>query len=329
VRINFDPHTNRLIAPAFAGRSPSYLRPALYVLLEEALVVGYSTIAGIVLAFVYLFPAIADGQVPDPQALIADLTDKLLTGWTGLALALPQFLLIIGLTWFWVKVIERRPFRTIGLAMRRPAGAWARGMLLGVFFFGLSVFLAGVSGNLRFEGFAPAGIGQALLWTGVTLAFYLIQGPAEEVMTRGYLLPALAARGGPWLGVAVSALIFAAGHLLNPNVSLLSILNLFLYGIFAALYALREGGLWGVFGFHTAWNWVQGSVLGIAVSGANLSPAPLLTLTTTGPDWWAGGAFGLEGGLAVTIGTLLGIVALLYMPRLRALVSEQAPPAAD
>jgi len=317
MQINFDPQTNGLVAPARAGRPPSYLRAFLYLLFLELVIVAYSTVLGIGLAVFYIAPAIAKGMPFDVQALIQQLTEILLQGWSGLAAALPQFLLMIGFTWFWVKVIERRPFPSIGLAARRPLEKWARGMLAGALLFGLGLALAAVTGNLHWKGFAPAGVGQSLLWVGVTLAFYLIQGPAEEVMSRGYLLPTLTARGGPWVGILLSSVLFAAGHMLNPNISALGVINLVLYGVLAALYALREEGLWGIFGFHSAWNWVQGSVAGLEVSGANLSPAPLFSLATDGPSWWAGGSFGPEGGLIITITTLLGIAALLFWPARR------------
>ena len=315
----FDVSTNQLIAGARSGkRPPSYLRPALYTLLQEALIIGFSVVAGLVIGIVYLMPRLAGGAPPgDAVALAQELTEQLSQGWSGLALALPQFLLIIGFTWFWVRVVEGRPFRSIGLWGTGRLWKGMRGMVWALLLFGLSLGLAAVTGNLHWAGFAPAGVGPALLWTILTLGFYVIQGPAEEVMARGYLLPALGARGGLWVGVLVSSLLFAAGHLLNPNLSVLAVVNLFLYGVFAALYALREECLWGIFGFHAAWNWAQGSVFGLEVSGANLSPAPLFKLVTDGPAWWAGGAIGPEGGLVVTLTTLLGIAAALWWPARR------------
>ncbi|MGQ0604896.1 MAG: CPBP family glutamic-type intramembrane protease [Anaerolineales bacterium] len=62
------------------------------------------------------------------------------------------------------------------------------------------------------------------------------------------------ARYRPWLGVLVSSALFGVLHLLNPNVGLLPFINLCLFGLFAALYALREGGLWGIAAQHAVWN---------------------------------------------------------------------------
>lgn len=88
---------------------------------------------------------------------------------------------------------------------------------------------------------------------------------------------------------------------------MLVIVNLLLYSLFAAFYALREGSLWGVCAFHSAWNWAQGNFFGLAVSGNQADGGMLFDLMEVGPDWFTGGAFGPEGGLAVTLMLLVGI----------------------
>jgi len=311
----FDLGGNRLIAGARAGRKPSYLTPFLYVISSETLNFIVSAILGVLVFVLLILPTVPPDLLTDAETVMAAFESRL-AGGLEILLSLPQFLLMIGYTWLWVRLIESRPFRTIGLASPRKLGEWARGMAIGIGLFLVSVVLIALNGDLRWAGFAPAGLGPALLWTVVTLLFFLIQGPAEEIMARGYLLPVLTARGGLWVGVIVSSLVFAAAHLLNPNLTLLSVVDLPLFGILAALYALREESLWGVFGLHTAWNWLQGNVLGLPVSGASLGPAPLFDLDTVGPAWWGGGAFGPEGGLVVTIPTLAAIALLLLWKRL-------------
>ena len=107
----------------------------------------------------------------------------------------------------------------------------------------------------------------------------------------------------------MSAVIFASYHALNPNLGPIAMLNLFLFGIFAALFALYEGGLWGVFSIHTAWNWAQGNLFGFEVSGMIPPGGTMFNLREVGPDAVTGGPFGPEGGLAVT--TVLVISCLL------------------
>jgi membrane protease YdiL (CAAX protease family) len=252
------------------------------------------------------------------DAPLQDATEMLLSGLSPMLVSLPAFLWTILITWIFVRVWDRRPFSSIGLASERPWLEWLRGMGLGAGLLILSVAISAVLGWIQFEGVGGAQddshqwIGYAL----VSLAFFLIQGPAEEIQCRGYLLPVLGARGGLWIGILGSSLIFAFQHALNPSLSVLAMINLMLAGIFFALYALVEGGLWGVFGFHTAWNWTQGSLLGLEVSGDQMIAAhPIFDLVETGPDWFTGGAFGPEGGLAVTL-ILAASIAFLWF-RLR------------
>ena len=148
----------------------------------------------------------------------------------------------------------------------------------------------------------------------VVLIGWLVQGGAEEVLTRGFLLPVFGVRFGLPFAILVSSVLFSSLHLFNENLSGIALLNLALFGVFACLYALREGSLWGICALHSSWNWVQGNIFGLPVSGTN-SGSSLLSLQLTGPDWWAGGAFGAEGGLAVTLVLLLGCAVLLLVRR--------------
>ena len=139
-----------------------------------------------------------------------------------------------------------------------------------------------------------------------------MQGPAEEALTRGWLLPVIGARYRPIYGVIISSVIFAIFHSFNPNLGPIAILNLFLFGVFTALYALYEGGLWGIFSIHAVWNWAQGNIFGFEVSGGTASGGTLFNLMEVGPDIITGGPFGPEGGLAVT-GVLVISCVIVWM----------------
>ncbi|RMD72733.1 MAG: CPBP family intramembrane metalloprotease, partial [Chloroflexi bacterium] len=153
----------------------------------------------------------------------------------------------------------------------------------------------------------------------------LVQGAAEEILTRGWMLPTLAVRYRPWVGVLISSLFFAVMHGLNPNLSFLALLNLFLYGLFAALYALREESLWGICAFHSIWNWAQGNLFGLAVSGQPVSGGMLFNLMETGPDWLTGGAFGPEGGLVTTIVLVISMAIIWWWPTVDTRLRVQEP----
>jgi uncharacterized protein len=70
--------------------------------------------------------------------------------------------------------------------------------------------------------------------------------------------------------------------------------------------------LWGVFAIHSFWNWAQGNLLGLEVSGSTIGGTTLLNLKANGNDLITGGAFGPEGGLAITLVLIAGCAFLFY-----------------
>jgi membrane protease YdiL (CAAX protease family) len=234
---------------------------------------------------------------PDDLMQLA-LPDTVLERTILLTLAFaPIFLLL----WAWLKWYEKRPFWTLGLEWQGVWFKYLRGLLVGLVMFAGSVGISAVFGFMAFEEQGPQPQGLAALG-GVLLVFvgWTVQGPAEEALARGWLLPVIGARHKPLWGIVISALVFAVYHSLNPNLSPIAFLNLFLFGVLTAFYALYEGGLWGVFGIHAAWNWAQGNIFGLEVSGIPPAGGTLFNLMETGPDAITGGQFGPEGGLAVT-----------------------------
>lgn len=235
--------------------------------------------------------------------------------WLSLLLSI-SFGAMILLVWLWIRFYERRGIATIGFEPPRALFLYGRGLLLGLASFCAVIGILAPFGFVAVEAGDPAQVGLAALG-GVLLVLipgWLIQGAAEEVLTRGWMLPTLAARYRPWVGVLVSSLFFAVMHGLNPNLSILAMLNLFLYGLFAALYALREELLWGICAFHSIWNWVQGNFFGLEVSGQAVSGGMLFNLMETGPDWLTGGAFGPEGGIATTVVLLVSMAIIWWWP---------------
>jgi membrane protease YdiL (CAAX protease family) len=218
--------------------------------------------------------------------------------------------------WLWTKFYEKRPFSSLGFERGDALRQYGRGLLLGALLFSGAIGLMAVFGFVAPEAGDPTQQGLAALGGVLIVAIgWLVQGAGEEVLTRGWMMPVLGARTKPWVGIVVSSLFFAALHGLNPNLSVLALVNLALFGLFAAFYALREGSLWGICALHSVWNWVQGNIFGLQVSGSEFGGGILFNLQATGPDWFTGGAFGPEGGLAVTLMLLLGIVVIFAWPR--------------
>ena len=277
-------------------------------LLDAVLALCFATVPGALLALPVFLLLGGLGPSANASPLISAVGFVLL-----LVAAFLPVILVVGL---WVTRYEGRPVWTLGLEPGRALRHYARGALAGLLLFGAAVAIMAELGFTAAQSGDPAQAGAAAIGGVMLVAVgWAIQSAAEEILCRGWLLPAVGARHGPWLGLLVSSLVFAALHALNPNVGLLALGNLFLFGLFTALYALGEGGLWGVCALHAVWNWAQGNLFGFEVSGSAVPGGILVDLMETGPDEITGGPFGPEGGLAVTAVLLLGSLLLLVLPR--------------
>ena len=209
--------------------------------------------------------------------------------------------------WGCGRLFEGLPFRALGCSLRP---GWLKdlgiGSALGAASLLLAALLATVTRGVHFslDQVSTGAIGKTL---AISALVFVFAAAAEEMLFRGYPLQTLTRANLPWLGVVLTSAAFASAHLGNPNiVPRLTFLNTALAGVLLAVGYLRSGSLWFPIGWHWSWNWMQGAVVGLPVSGINrIAPAPLLHAMNSGPDWLTGGAYGIEGGAACTIALLV------------------------
>lgn len=143
----------------------------------------------------------------------------------------------------------------------------------------------------------------------VELLFYIEVGFMEEYLCRGFLQHRML-RWGAIPSLVITAAVFSLLHLANPGVSILAIFNLFLAGVFIGSVMYATGSLYAAIGVHITWNWVQGSILGIPVSGGG-SGGYFITTFNSESDTITGGAFGAEASISCAIILLILSAALL------------------
>ena len=139
----------------------------------------------------------------------------------------------------------------------------------------------------------------------------LFAAVVEETLIRGFLFRILQMIGGTWIAIALSSAFFGAAHGFNPGATVTSSVAIALEAgvLLAAAYVLT-GRLWFPMGLHAGWNFSEGSLYGLAVSG--FTPKNALTLgTLSGPAILTGGAFGPEASIVAVILCLLVAVLLL------------------
>ena len=213
-------------------------------------------------------------------------------------------ILLIALYAGYCRLIEKRSFATMGFTKDHMFSQYVKGLLWAVVLFGGAYLLYAGAGAVHFEGVSAGMIpGYIVLY----FVGYMIQGMAEEVICRGYLLVSLSRNHSVCYSVIISSGVFMAMHISNDHVTLLSFINIFLCGLLFGLIFVERGNIWMVAALHAGWNFLQNNLFGMPVSGMAQGNSVFTTTFVDGRSLINGGAFGIEGGIAVTVVLALGI----------------------
>ncbi|HEU6119179.1 TPA: CPBP family intramembrane metalloprotease [Streptococcus pneumoniae] len=240
------------------------------------------------------------------QTLHQSLTDK--TSDFRLILGLLAFGFILNTVFRWTRKVEKRPIRTLGFYRENFLSNLLKGFSLGLALFLLTLLGLVVLGQYRLESIHLNPY--SLAFVVFTIPFWILQGTAEELVTRAWLIPQLAKRTNLKVAIIISSSLFTLLHLGNPGITFLSAIDLFLFGVAMSLYLLKTDTIWGIGGIHGAWNFAQGNLFGVLVSGQS-SGTSIMRFTPQGnQDWLSGGSFGIEGSIMTSLVLLLLIVYL-------------------
>lgn len=223
--------------------------------------------------------------------------------WVTVYMLLAEIFLIVLYTGY-CKLIEKRSLSSMGFTKRNMPSFYAKGIGWSAVLIGGAYLICVLTGACHFEGVS------AQLVPGYVVFYligYMIQGLAEEVICRGYLLVSLSRRNSVWYSVILSSGVFMAMHMSNEHVTVLAYINLFLCGLLFGLLFVESGSIWMVAALHSGWNFLQGNIFGISVSGTAKSSSVFDSSFADGWSFMNGGDFGLEGGLAVSIVLAVGI----------------------
>jgi len=232
-------------------------------------------------------------------------------------------LLSLGFFWMMYRFVDLRS--DIRLAGISPSKTWWLEFLYGSLIAGAAMaIIFGIqyyNETIRFLGFSWNQPGTSD-WVFPLFIFFIQMvnvGFYEELMSRSYLLPnfkegfttgRIDTKTATVLAVIFSSSIFGIAHGLNPNVTVLAILNIVLAGVMLAVPYIITGRLAYSVGIHFAWNFFQGGVFGFRVSGLPIRGS-IIQIQQVGDGIWTGAAFGPEGGLIGTMGILLVLVATI------------------
>jgi uncharacterized protein len=216
---------------------------------------------------------------------------------------------VLLLLWLWLRYFEGRLLPSIGL------GAWqgkrfGMGFLSGFVMIAIVVAAIALTGGLEvigpgawYDHLTPTW----LLASVLAIIGTIFQATVTEAMFRGWMLQTAAGQWGAVPAVAfniIACLVVQGGFgaLRSPE-AMLGIINIAILSWYMCLRAMRDQSLWGVCGFHAAWNLTMGWGLGLNVDGGRLNITPGLLKVESLPEeaWiWTGGDYGPNASIMMT-----------------------------
>lgn len=198
--------------------------------------------------------------------------------------------------------VSKHSFKSLGFSLEKWISNYASGYLVGLLMILACVLVLLATGSVSFEFNETLSI-------GVLFAFlfgFIIQGMSEEVICRSILFPIISSKFGIIAGILGNSLLFAVLHINNPNIGILGLDNIALFGMFMSLIYYYYQNIWIISGIHSAWNFAQGNIFGISVSGIDFTGLSILN-SNVDISYLTGGSFGFEGGLICTIILIVSI----------------------
>jgi membrane protease YdiL (CAAX protease family) len=275
-----------------------WLRSVLFLIaaLLTSAIFTYIGMIFLALVFGFDFSTIAT----NPRDFIKDIGLP-----ANITVAFFGFIGMLGMAWIFRRFIDRKSFLSLGFEFSGYKKDLIIGLILGFALIGSGFVLMVLLGNLSIESVnlnIPTLIGYIFM--------FAISSLNEEIMVRGYILNNFFDSMNKYIALIVSSLLFAVMHLANANVTVLSVVNIFLAGILLGIYYVHKQNLWLPISLHFSWNFFQGPIFGFEVSGVEATGA--IVQDIQGPDLITGGTFGFEGSVIATLLMLIAIVILHY-----------------
>ncbi|WP_066497724.1 CPBP family intramembrane glutamic endopeptidase [Abyssisolibacter fermentans] len=297
----------------YTGKTPE----SLYIVnkvLGFILIYGISALIGeaiVLMGFSISGYNILNGEMPDMDTM-------LLVKYYG-------FIIYIVSTILYCKLVEKRSVNTMGFSKNNAIFSYIKGLVVAVIVLIIAIVAAMITGSISYIGVSKNI--DIVLYIAYFGGFF-IQGMAEEVMCRGFLMTSLLKRTSVVTSVLVSSLVFAYPHfstLFESGViiGVIGIINLMLFSVFLSLYMIKDGNIWVSCAIHSIWNFLLAVICGINVSGSNQASSILAFSVNENLIILNGGKYGLEASVLLTI--ILVLCIILIFTRKKKKLSIEKP----
>lgn len=198
-----------------------------------------------------------------------------------------------------VRIFDNKSIKEVGFFKGINTG---KNMLIGLSLGALSITLIFLS--LMWSG--EVTLKNSLKYPSVVKSIFLgaivfiLVAINEEVLCRGYILNTLDIKNKPLRSSIICSCLFSIMHTLNPNVTVVGLINIFLIGMLFSYMYIKTKNLSMSIGYHMSWNYFQGSVFGFPVSGQSKFYS-IYSIKSIDKNVITGGKFGPEAGILATL----------------------------
>lgn len=227
-----------------------------------------------------------------------------------LLIKLYGMIVVIATSVIYWKRIEKRKLSEMG--MTKNIGSWFIGAGTGILLLIISVLAIMITGAIKF-GKISTDLNTAMLL--LMLGGYVVQGAAEEFLSRGVVFHGLKDKVTLPVAVGVNALIFTLPHLSTlsgsePQFIISGVTNLAVISCLFSFITLRTKNIWAACGLHSLWNFCLSCVLGLNLSGSE-GTTSIINMNAVEKNLLNGGIYGIEASI-ITAVVIAGASVLLW-----------------
>lgn len=223
------------------------------------------------------------------------------------------FVIFSLVTLLYCRFVEKKNIKSIGFS-GKPIDYLAGALLASI----LLVIIIGIGcifDSITFCGFnINVNVKSLFLWI---LAFG-IQGAAEEIMCRGFLLNSLRDRISVPLAILISSTAFVFPHLsglieADFVYAMVGIINLYLISVIFSILVLWRSNIWIACGLHSVWNFILYVIMGLSLSGSESITKGVILFSVKDASILNGAEYGIEASIITTV--VLGMLLFVMSKR--------------
>lgn len=221
------------------------------------------------------------------------------------------FILFFLVTLMYCRVVEKKKISSLGFG--KNLMEYLAGVLVAVILLGIIAGAGCLCTSIEFCGFnTPVSGRNIFLW----VVAFAVQGAAEEMMCRGFLLHTLKDKLSILSAILISSTAFVFPHLSSLFEAdfiyrVIGIVNLYLVSVAFSLLVLWRSNVWIACGLHSAWNFILYVLMALSLSGSESISSGVVRFRLKEGSIFNGAEYGLEASVITTV--VLGVLIVVIL----------------